>query len=193
LIIIGSILFLLLFGTGAFFLGKSQNNQNASIPSTPSPLPSEALAKEGTPDPTANWKTYTSNQLNLSFKYPEDPNGTELEENNNSIQVYRKMSTGPFTRSEFPILQVSVTQNNTDKTGTEWIENESDISRLLKEETYSEIKWQQEGNWYISSDSIATFGYESYAYGFFNKQIVKITTTNTRETLTQILSTFKFL
>src|SRR3989338_410400 len=70
--ILAGILLMILVATGTFFLGKSQNNQNASIPSTPSPLPSEALAKEGTPDPTDNWETYINTKYKYQFKYPSD-------------------------------------------------------------------------------------------------------------------------
>lgn len=53
---------------GAYRFGQRQV-QPASKPA-PTPLPSEAPAKEG--DPTANWKTYTNTKYDYSIRYPEE-------------------------------------------------------------------------------------------------------------------------
>lgn len=72
----GQILIFLLVGIlvigvagGAFYLGRSTIQKPLPTPSTasqtpqPNPTPSEE---------TANWKTYTNNQLHYSIKYPND-------------------------------------------------------------------------------------------------------------------------
>lgn len=63
----------LLIGIGGYLLG-TKSNKNSSQPEkvaiipSPTPLSTEASAKEGAP--TANWKTYSSKDY--SFKYPLD-------------------------------------------------------------------------------------------------------------------------
>ena len=68
--ILGGVLGVLVFiGAvfGAYKLGQRQV-QPPGLVVTPTPLPSEAPAKEG--DPTADWKTYTDQNDNYSIKYP---------------------------------------------------------------------------------------------------------------------------
>ncbi|OGH16851.1 MAG: hypothetical protein A3H50_01190 [Candidatus Levybacteria bacterium RIFCSPLOWO2_02_FULL_37_10] len=70
------IIMVLLAATGGTYLALNAKNKPQSvapkaIPTTaPTPLPTEASAKAGTPiDETANWKTYTNNN-GFSIKYP---------------------------------------------------------------------------------------------------------------------------
>jgi len=70
--ILGGVLGVLVFiGAvfGAYKFGQRQV-QPPGLVVTPTPLPSEAPAKEG--DPTANWKTYTNTKYKFSFKFPPD-------------------------------------------------------------------------------------------------------------------------
>ncbi|MBI2326205.1 hypothetical protein HYU91_02340 [Candidatus Collierbacteria bacterium] len=62
---------------------------------TPTPLPAEVSTKEG--DPTANWKTYTNNKYQFSFKYPNnlkllDPVGYEHTGYKNSTDYQNSLS-----------------------------------------------------------------------------------------------------
>jgi len=50
----------LVVGIGTYFLGKNQANQAKIAQSSPTP----------TPNPTADWKTYTDSALAASFQYP---------------------------------------------------------------------------------------------------------------------------
>lgn len=71
-LILAGIVILIAAAGGIFFLGrvtapKPQVPVTTSSPQ-PSPLSTEAPAK--VEDPTANWKTYTNKDNNLSLKYP---------------------------------------------------------------------------------------------------------------------------
>lgn len=74
-LIIGIIIGLLLAGGlfGAYYLG-SQTHQNTSSESpaiiSVSPQPTSPLLPS--PNPTANWETYTNSSYHFSFKYPQD-------------------------------------------------------------------------------------------------------------------------
>ncbi|OGG14798.1 hypothetical protein A2773_06890 [Candidatus Gottesmanbacteria bacterium RIFCSPHIGHO2_01_FULL_39_10] len=74
-----------------FLLARFLSSSNSSIPSTsstPSASPtlplllSEASAKDGTPDPTTNWKTYKFSSFPLSFQYPGE---ISLEEKTDQV------------------------------------------------------------------------------------------------------------
>jgi len=61
------ILIILLLGTTVFFFYQnSQLKKQVALLPTPSPIALE------TPDPTADWKTYLSQDFGFSFKYPGD-------------------------------------------------------------------------------------------------------------------------
>src|SRR3989344_3038506 len=68
---------LLAAATGTYLALNSKFQSKPATGITPTPLPTEASAKEG--DPTsnpdsigANWKTYTNTKCKFSLKYPED-------------------------------------------------------------------------------------------------------------------------
>jgi hypothetical protein len=138
------------------------------------------------------WKTYTNTEFGYTISYPESSDGVIIEESDNAVQFYRKTPKGPFATQEFPGLQVKIIENISDKSGVNWIAEESEIKELLKQSQYEGIRWNNSGNWYLSSDSIATFGYENYAYGFFENTVVKITTTYPNEELSRVVSSFEF-
>ncbi|MDP3974308.1 MAG: hypothetical protein Q8P92_05755 [Candidatus Daviesbacteria bacterium] len=58
---------------GAYYLGRStvsKPSPSPAISQTPQPSPDETVYTEDTR--SANWKTYTSTKLGISFKYPID-------------------------------------------------------------------------------------------------------------------------
>ncbi len=74
-IIIGCIIVFVFATASAFFLGKSQNSLNKSIPqisqiTSPSPIPTTDLYTESSPSATANWKTYTNTSNGYELSYP---------------------------------------------------------------------------------------------------------------------------
>lgn len=78
---------------------------------SPSPLPSEASAKEG--DPTANWKTYTNIKYGYSLKYPTSSttmaNGCEGTNGNKGEEWFQIQTdvTNPSIRAVCGIVSVS--------------------------------------------------------------------------------------
>ena len=70
-IIIGIILFLIVAGsTAGFYVFKQQSLKTALKP-VPSVIPDVTRNPPSpSPDPTANWKTYTDKELGFSIKYP---------------------------------------------------------------------------------------------------------------------------
>lgn len=65
------IIVVLAVGILGFLIGRSTFLMQYAPPTESSPT-LEAMTPSPTPDPTANWKTYTINSLNLSFKLPPE-------------------------------------------------------------------------------------------------------------------------
>ncbi len=96
------LLIVLLAGGGAYFvLNTKSKSQPVISKTTPTSIP--ASAPSLTPDPTANWKTYTDSQNGFSFKYPSSlyvkisnkfPNSIFVMQNNIDIE---KASEGPVS------------------------------------------------------------------------------------------------
>lgn len=97
-IIIGIVLFLLVAGSVAgFYVFKQQSLK--SIKPTPSPVVQKQIPTP-TSDPTASWKTYTSNDGKFSFKYPQN---LFLKENVKDYLVLTKTADAPGNLSEISI------------------------------------------------------------------------------------------
>jgi|SRR3989344_132942 len=96
-IILLIVILLMLLGIGGTYLAlnsKSKPQPVVSKPtptSAPTPLPTEASAKAGTPDPTANWKTYTNAAYKYSVRYPAT---MTLSVNNADNSVLFKTQSG---------------------------------------------------------------------------------------------------
>lgn len=85
ILIVGRVIFLLLIGTAsAAFVFLPKSDKQTEFGSNPEPTTTQAnvipssrpsIVSQSptlTPDPTANWKTYTSSKANYSFKYPTE-------------------------------------------------------------------------------------------------------------------------
>ncbi|OGY18962.1 MAG: hypothetical protein A2784_02420 [Candidatus Chisholmbacteria bacterium RIFCSPHIGHO2_01_FULL_48_12] len=81
LILIGLVFLIILSVTGGFLLGKQLYS-----PASRSTLTSIA-EPTSTPDPTANWKTYTNNQYKFVFKHPNDWRVISLEEESKPQEI----------------------------------------------------------------------------------------------------------
>ena len=71
------VLLVVISALGGFFLGKSLSQPKTSPPPisqvSPTPSPENPITTPTpTIDPTANWKTYTSDQFNFQIKHPEN-------------------------------------------------------------------------------------------------------------------------
>jgi len=141
-----------------------------------------------TVDPFKNWNTYENTTLGFSIKYPGDV--ARVAESSDGVSF----SYGVYPVGEFPWMTITVYQNTSGRTGVSWIENDSSIRGLLTKE----ITWNRSDDWYVSSDTIVTFGPQYYAYGFFNTRVFELSTTfagsiTSLQIFNQVLSTFKFL
>ena len=65
-IVLIAVILLVAAGVGGYILGTNQNQTVQTQPVTQLPQPSP------TPDPTANWKTYSNTKYDFSFKYPSE-------------------------------------------------------------------------------------------------------------------------
>lgn len=119
-----SVLLLISVFIAGFFAYQTQNlvSELTKLQPTSTPI----VEATPTPDPTVNWKTYTDNKLNISFKYPEDltirmnENGVvefldakdQFAFNFNGIQT--------LTRNEFNNYKFINPQEFIDLTGRKW-------------------------------------------------------------------------
>lgn len=140
-----------------------------------------------------DWKIYTNSQLGFSIEYPDYPDGVEIRENNNIVQIYKKAASGPYEYREFPEFQIKIIENEIYQAKVDWIKTQSDIRVLLTDDLYSNVKWENYGEWLVSSEPIATFGNENYAYMFTGEKIIQATSTKPRGEFIQILSTLTLL
>ncbi len=179
------IIFILVLLTGLYFSNKYVYDlyhlTNISKTTTNQPETEEIVIP-------SDWETFTSERLGFTIKFPP-----RIDKDNTKIEAFDMVKFYATSKSEFPYLQLAIKGNKEGKGAIEWIQDESAISSLLKQDLYKNIAWEQIGDWYISSNSIATFGAENYAYGFFdNNRIVNVSTTQDRATLIKITKTFKF-
>ena len=127
-------------GAGGTYLALNAKNKPQSVASkttptsAPTPLPTEASAKAGTPDPTANWQTFTSGDNVFSFKYPSgwiyETKKTTLEvkgkkydttsiiagipltEDQRKMQGYLNINDAPKTYNNFSLIYATSSDFN---------------------------------------------------------------------------------
>ncbi|OGG14807.1 hypothetical protein A2773_06935 [Candidatus Gottesmanbacteria bacterium RIFCSPHIGHO2_01_FULL_39_10] len=179
--ILGGIILVILVATGAFFFGKSQNNSPQSN-SSPSLSPtSSQLPLSPTPDPTANWKTYTNKQFSFTVNYPP-----EWEVDDNDALIIR---FGSLT-SRIDKINIYIIDNKNQVTVDKLRQNLTDIDPItiggfqgikgINKDYLKENKTIYSAN--IIKDN-----------NIFTISTVDFQDTNLKTTFDQILSTFKFL
>lgn len=108
--IIGLTTFVLIISTGAYFLGK--NNQSTSTQQAPSSIianpPKIVPSPTSTPDPTANWKTYSNTKYGYSLKYPTS---VTLREDN-TYYHYLEFKKINASQGEFAVFYAAVINSN---------------------------------------------------------------------------------
>ena len=128
LIIIGIVLIVILMA-GIYFLGqksalKTQINTQTITKSAPTVT--------STPDPTADWKTFTDNQHGISFNYPSDWEYTNSDPTNDRHggEIWNKQPTNKY--SAVPVFQIG------------YVTPEIEFNRSLTEQEFYNIA----GSWW---------------------------------------------
>ncbi|HSX40096.1 MAG TPA: hypothetical protein VLF68_00635 [Candidatus Saccharimonadales bacterium] len=119
-LLIGVVVFILvILGAGAFVL-QSKNNKQQIAQLTPAPT--KPITPPSTPDPTANWKTYTNTMYGYTLKYPntwEAWNGLYYPAQISSSQVIQIISKPDY----IPLIQkAGILLENFEKNDYAWIE-----------------------------------------------------------------------
>src|SRR3989344_1328509 len=123
---IGAIIFLILLGSGSYFLNQKTQKQVVTAP-TPTPV-----------DETANWKTFDSANRSYTFKYPPEwdvfadgVNESAVIAPKDVIKTVRKQhEIGPAGGSTYLTLQIST--YTTPLTDEELLSN--DVKQVVKKE-----------------------------------------------------------
>ncbi|MBI4157225.1 hypothetical protein HY502_00025 [Candidatus Woesebacteria bacterium] len=148
---------------------SADNKQQAAVPSTTSyPSP--------TANPTANWKTYTNQEYNFSFKYPSD---LAVRENKNpSLTENAEIVLVGELSDKFFYVNLGYLEDGTDKADMKFEYKDSVIaSKQAKMQT-------------ITTGGKVT----QVSYGVKNENTDMVISSNFEEYIfDQILSTFKFI
>lgn len=189
--ILGGVLGVLVFAGAVFGIYKYAQNQ---IPLEPVEGPTPSLEATPTPDPTANWETYTNTKLNFLIKYPnewavDDSDTGPIEKQINIIRFYQSQDQ---TNKTLDVLMITMYIQD----------NIRDVSLIDLEKNLEEVK---------------TFGYDNilgikgydkqylkenhkvYVADIIKNNLIYTLTTGSRvisdddiETFNLILSTFRF-
>lgn len=206
----------LIFGFGGYYFGKQSLNsqtavndgQSQVLPTTTSqtndPIPT--INPSSTPDPTANWKTYTNENYSYQLKYPSGwktipsiikgsktetvgLHGAELQ--GKTIYLHSNYVQNPA----MPFLQIETSTNETQESYDTRKQSRSNSKETLVN-GYPAITAKQKS----SPEPGTSFDREGYVYFWFiyNNQLNNIYDITCSEDLpnenlcNQILSTFKF-
>lgn len=168
------IILLILVGGVAYYFGTKQNallSQNQQKVITPTPSPAEASAKVS--DPTANWKTYTSNNYGFEIKYPSDWNHESGVMSEVFVKSFVKNSDDfscsldinawdTVSFDSFMAKDRATQKQNSINVKTSKINNENNIS-IIKDESPDSIKAQGiYASYYIKNEK-GKFSYQVYA------------------------------
>lgn len=185
-----SVLLLISVFIAGFFAWKTQKlvKDLRSINEDPKPTPVATT----TPDPTANWKTFSDKNINFSFKYPstltekipltQTSQIIQLTSDDNSKLLLSFLSDK--SKVGIPCGQLKLQENvqigsiKTIKTVT----NPTDLKKCLNYDTNQEIIWIK----IKTSDSDINNSYDiQYSYPIDKSE-------NNMKSFDEILSTFKF-
>jgi len=174
----------LIFGFGGYYLGKQSSNPqyvNNEVQTNPTATPylnNPTINPSSTPDPTANWKTYTNSEVGFRFKYPSEWKTQTGIPNSGLISL----ETSDGNRF-FAWFSQSVTL-------AEWLE-ETQSGKIIGKKTIGDYTFTvvQGG---LMSDSL------EYVVDVKGKGIIRFViepntdSAKSESTFSQILSTFKF-
>ena len=219
-VIIGIIIFILILTSGAFFLGKSQNNQSNSPSPSSTSSSFSTFSPTPTPAPTADWETYTDKEYKFEIKYPkpnaEFKNQLPLKQylDNDLSQGYRlTLSSNNIKREDFLIIikKVESTTSLIDYWKSEQIKNGANSVECTSNQctvyyitpdrkiTYNILKEDLQGRNSIvinnpkSNYTTDTFSIYSQTILFrLNDQYIFSIYKGSAPITDQILSTFKF-
>jgi hypothetical protein len=147
-----------------------------------SPQPT-AQAATPTPDPTANWKTYTDTKLGFNFRYPQ----------NSIIKLDTLNANGSLEFSNF-ILNIEKTNANLADYVVKLKDVTSSPTPITKDiGNLSTIEWI--GFYKNAPAHYISFENNGYVYNFGVTPLDDMTVYNSNDTslLSKILSTFKFI
>lgn len=201
LTILLSILLLLAVGATGFFAYQTQNlkkqigelrNMNNELTQTqPTPIPTtNNLQPISTPDPTADWKTYTNSNIRASINYP--PNWEMKEETNGKSVDFNTMTISPKVVEGNKVNYFFNFQLEDPNNFQEWTTNGS--SKKLESVTVNNLTFER----YIGADMFYTL---NYIYKSTNGEIYRFylgpytqteQPTSLDNVVNQILSTFRF-
>ncbi|OGG14810.1 hypothetical protein A2773_06950 [Candidatus Gottesmanbacteria bacterium RIFCSPHIGHO2_01_FULL_39_10] len=188
--ILGGIVLIVSIATGAYLLGKSQGNSKADI----SPSPTSSLypepSRRATPDPTANWKTYTNSKYNYQLSYP--PNFTATTDESGQIP-------GVLVANSDKTITIALTAPTGSLAGnaSEKLIPVPDLKFIINGVTYT-----PEEAFYFPSEKLYKFRInpllkDGKTWGFDGVDIFSFYGSYTKpediKLINQILSTFKFV
>ncbi len=208
--ILVGILVLTVVAGGAYYFGKSQAPKSQN----PLPIVTSIASPSATPDETANWKTYTSEDTTFSFKYPSDwiyeTKKTTLEVKGKKYNATSVLAGRPLTEEQRK-LQGYIDINDAPKTYNDFsllYATHTDFTNLTADNLVEELinkRASQVDNpkTLLLSNNIQAkevgYGCQAYCIDVLFKKNSTIFDTSTGpnaesniSTLRQILSTFKF-
>jgi len=113
--ILGGVLGVLVFAGAVFGAYKVGQRQ---VQLVPQPTPTPGLVATPTPDPTANWKTYTNEKYGYSIKYPPADSYMSFTPKNYTVTnmaVLDYIGIGEDPDSREPLIVVAVTDRSFDE------------------------------------------------------------------------------
>jgi len=198
--ILTGVILIVISGLIGYFLGKRQINVQSINQLTPTPFVSPTSVQTLTIDETENWKSYTSNNLGLSFKYPSEYKAPE--ENSNYISLISPLNPEPNKGYELQNGELKIEIYVSDATPNESL---IDLVKKKKEQSDSlgaNVKILEEKEILVDGIKAIKQTWEGMGSGQTillinnNKEmgIIKYPAITSRDNeFDQILSTFKFL
>ncbi len=183
---LGILVTLIIIGIG-YFIYKNQANTSTQ------PIPTPIANSIPTPDPTANWKTYTDSNLNYSFQYP--PTSCELQrfvsDSSFAICYLPKGSDGGSKNNNGHVISLGfISQNQLNVMGITYCGAYPNDS--LRCESFKMGKVTVSIDWGTGGDANAN-AWISHPNGGIVTFALQPVTAESKVILKQILSTFKFL
>lgn len=110
------IILLVIFALGLLgYLAFTKGYLSVNLPKpSASVVPTVIPGPSNTPDPTANWKTYTNTDVGFTFKYPPDVVFTQKQDANN-LQIYTSSTKISSLTNDYPGTNKTYVENDQPK------------------------------------------------------------------------------